>query len=887
MPPLPPPGEDLDLHREGIQSVTQFMALQPGARLGSFEVLGPLGAGGMGEVYRARDMRLGRDVAIKVLPESFARDPARVARFEREARLLAAINHPAIGAIYGAEEFDSLRCIIMEFVPGETLAERVARGPMPLEEACGLSRQIAEALEAAHEKGVIHRDLKPSNIKVTPEGKVKVLDLGLAKAMEKPSPDKGLSDSPTASLDQTRQGTILGTVGFMSPEQARGKPVDKRADIWAFGCILYEMLSGRRAFTGESAADVVAAILSAEPDWSRLPAATPSRLRELLSRCLQKDLNKRLRDIGDARMEIERALEESRPGSTPLRSARKRWLAAGAVFIGLLAAAAIWLRLRPAPTTLTELPERKQLAVLPFSNLTGDENARLMGVGLVEMVSVRLSGLPGLQVVTPSAVVAAADRNEEVLDTARGLGANVIVLGTFQRQGDKVRITYRVVNVRNGAQIAANTLDGSASDLFSLQDTLADVVARDLHYPGARRRQALSSGLDADQQARYLQAIGLLQRYDRRDSVEQALQLLERLAVERPNSAIVLAALGRANLAMFAFTKERSWGDRAVAVADAARVLDPALPEVDVTLGQTLLATGREKEAVEAFRRALAASPDGFDALLGLGDALEKTGDYKGAEASLRRAIGLQPSSFAAYNHLGAFFFHRGRYPDAATMFGRAARTAPNSYSALNNLGGASTMACDFAAANDAYRKALDLEPANPSATSNLGLNQLWTGQYAEATATLETAVKLGPNDFRVWGNLGDAYRGQGRPDKAAEAYTRALTLAREYLRLNPRDTQAHQIVATSLAMTGHMAEAQEPMRQALALDPKDPDVLANAAIIAALAGRPAEALEWLRKAIDAGYCRAIVLKQPEFSRLLNEPEFRSIVAEPRQKAGS
>jgi serine/threonine-protein kinase len=862
------------------------MALKPGTRLGSFEVLGPLGAGGMGEVYRARDTRLGRDVAIKVLPESFAQDPSRTARFEREARLLAAINHPAIGAIYGAEEFHSLRCIIMELVPGETLAERILRGPIPLGEACDLSRQIAEALEAAHERGVIHRDLKPSNIKVTPEGKVKVLDLGLAKAMEKPPPDQGLSDSPTASLEQTEAGTVLGTAGFMSPEQARGKPVDKRTDIWAFGCILYEMLSGRRAFTGETVSDVLVSILTKYPDWTALPSSTPARLRELLSRCLQKDPSKRLRDIGDARLEIERALEESRPDTTPLRSARRRWLATGVVLVSLVAAGAIWLRLRFAPATSTGLPERKQLAVLPFSNLTGDENGRLMGVGLVEMVSVRLSGLPGLQVLTPSAVVAAADRDKEVLHAVRSLGANLVVQGTFQREGDVVRITYRIVDARNGAQIAAKMLEGSASNLFSLQDTLADDVARDMHFPGTRGRQTRPPGLDADQQARYLQAVGLLQRYDRRDAVERALQLLQGLAAERPNSAIVLAALGRTNLFMFDFTKERRWGDRAAAVTDAARALDPDLPEVDVTLGQTLLATGRAKDAVDAFRRALAANPDSFDALVWLGDALERAGDFKGAEASLRRAIDLQPSSFAAYNHLGALFFRRGRYNDAAEMFRKAVRSTPDSYSALNNLGGASTMACDFAAATDAFRKALVLQPTNPVPASNLGLTLLWTGRYAEATETLEKAVKLGPNDFRVWANLGDAYQGSGHADKAAEAYARALSLAREHLRLNPKDTQAHQIVATALAKTGHAAEAQEPMRKALALDPKDPDVLANAAIIAALADRRAESLEWLRKAVDAGYCRAIVFKQPEFSRLLNEPGFRSIVSEPRQKAG-
>src|SRR6478672_629253 len=232
------------------------MALQAGTRLGNFEVLGPLGKGGMGEFYRARDMRLGRDVAIKVLPETFARDPTRLARFEREARVLASVNHPSIAAIYGVEDLEDTRCIVMELVPGETLAERLAHGALPLGESLALARQIAEALEAAHENGVVHRDLKPANIKVTPGGKVKVLDLGLAKVMEAPAAgdsDRGaLSSFPTEVVEVTRPGVILGTLEFMSPEQARGKPVDKRTDIWAFGCILFEMLSGCRPFIGET-----------------------------------------------------------------------------------------------------------------------------------------------------------------------------------------------------------------------------------------------------------------------------------------------------------------------------------------------------------------------------------------------------------------------------------------------------------------------------------------------------------------------------------------------------------------------------------------------------------------------------------------------------------
>ena len=864
------------------------MALQPGTRLGSFEVLGPLGAGGMGEVYRARDTRLGREVAVKVLPQAFAHDPARAARFDREARLLATINHPAIAVIYGAEEFETTPFIIMELVPGETLSERLSRGRLPLEEALELARQIAEALEAAHEKGVIHRDLKPSNIKVTPDGKVKVLDFGLAKATE-PASAENLSHSPTLPLEETRPGVVLGTVEFMSPEQARGKTVDKRTDIWAFGCILFEMLSGRRAFTGESAADVFTAVLSREPDWGALPARTPLPIRELLSRCLQKDPARRLRDIGDARMEIEGWREESGPVPSRQWTTSRRRLAAGAAaLVVLLAGSAIWLLRRSSSPAPAGPPNRKQLAVFPFRNLTGDESERLRGVGLVETVSVRLSGLPGLQVLTPSSVVSAVDRNKEDLVTARDLGANVIVLGTLQRQGDKVRITYRVVDARTGAQDAANMVEGSASDIFALQDTLADLVAKDLGFPGARRRHTQPPGLDANQQANYLKAVGLLQRYDRRDAVEQSLEILRGLAGERPNSAPVQAALGRGNLALFAFTRDPSAAERAVASADTARSLDPALPEVDVTVGETLLVTGRAKEAADAFRRALAANPDDFQALLGLGGALDKTGEDAAAEASLRRAIELQPKSFAAYNHLGAIYSHRGRYRDAAEMFRKASILAPDSYRVWSNLGGVLSITCDFPGALEAFRKALALKPDNAVVASNLGVTQLWMGLYEEAIVSLELAARYSPKECRIRANLGDAYRAVlGKEDKAAEAYASAIAAAREQFRLNPRDAPAHSYAATSLAKTNHAAEAREEIRQALELDPKNPDILVDAGVVAALEGRSAEAIGFVRKAVEAGYCRSIIARQPEFEFLRKDPAFQAIVAAPHPAAGS
>ncbi len=284
------------------------MGLSAGTRLGPYEIQAPLGAGGMGEVYRARDTKLGRDVAIKILPQIFTSDPERLARFEREARMLAALNHPYIGAIYGIEEAKSVHALVLELVEGDTLGERLRRGPLSVTDAVAIARQIAEALESAHGRGIIHRDLKPANVKITTDGKVKVLDFGLAKAVVSDATGPDLSQSPTVTVNGTLEGAILGTAAYMSPEQARGKTVDKRTDIWAFGCVLYELLTGRRAFPGDTASDTIAAILEREPDWTKLPAAAPAQVRHLLLRCLQKDSSRRLRDIGDARLELDEAL---------------------------------------------------------------------------------------------------------------------------------------------------------------------------------------------------------------------------------------------------------------------------------------------------------------------------------------------------------------------------------------------------------------------------------------------------------------------------------------------------------------------------------------------------------------------------------------------------
>ena len=353
----------LQLYTLATPGSRDLVAIASGTKLGSYEVVAQIGAGGMGEVYQGHDTKLGRDVAIKVLPEAFADDAERLARFQREAKMLAALNHPNIAMIFGLEQSDDTHYLVMELVPGSTLQQRVKRdGAVPIEEALAIAQQIAEALDAAHQKNIIHRDLKPANVKVTPLGKVKVLDFGLAKAFEGDSSSVDMSNSPTLSQAATMQGVILGTAAYMSPEQARGKAVDKRTDIWAYGCVVYELLTGKQAFHAETTAELLAAVLREEPDWQALPGPTPTAIRALLRRCLQKDVNRRARDAGDIQIEIEESLASLATAETvmPVKGIRglgRRQLVLGlgsVLFGGAISGMVIW-NLKPEPS----LPARK------------------------------------------------------------------------------------------------------------------------------------------------------------------------------------------------------------------------------------------------------------------------------------------------------------------------------------------------------------------------------------------------------------------------------------------------------------------------------------------------------------------------------------------------
>jgi serine/threonine-protein kinase len=437
------------------------MALTSGTRFGPHEIVAPIGAGGMGEVYRAKDTNLDRDVAIKVLPESFALDADRVARFTREAKTLAALNHPNIAAIYGLEKTPDLTALVMELVEGEDLSAHLARGPIPLAEALPLARQVADALEAAHEQGIIHRDLKPQNIKVRADGTVKVLDFGLAKALgpEGASAAADAMHSPTLTNRATQMGMIIGTAAYMAPEQAKGRAADKRADIWAFGVVLYEMLSGTRAFKGEEVPDVLAAVLRQDIDLAALPPDTPTPVRRLIARCLDRDLKTRLRDIGEARIEIARTEAGAQDGvvTTILAApapARSRWsralplavTALAAFLVAGLAAWRLWPTAAPLPVSrfshvLAEgLAFRGgALAVSPdgraFTYLTNK------GLYLRKLGELEAHMIPGLENETLYATLISPDGQHVAIFTSNQLkrisieGSTPVVIGPFQIGG--------------------------------------------------------------------------------------------------------------------------------------------------------------------------------------------------------------------------------------------------------------------------------------------------------------------------------------------------------------------------------------------------------------------------------------------------------------------
>ncbi len=474
-----------------------------GKTLGHYEILEPLGKGGMGEVYRARDSTLQRDVAVKVLPEDLADDPERLARLKREAQLLATLNHPNIATIHALEEHEGKSFLVLELVKGESLERLLARGPLPTEKALALCRQIAAALEAAHNEGIVHRDLKPANVLVTPDGRAKVLDFGIATNVKV----GGDTTETAVGTHLTVAGTLIGTPAYMSPEQVRGGVIDKRSDNWAFGCLLYEVLTGRSAFGRETLADILAAVIDQEPDWDALSRAGAEHVEPLIRRCLQKDPQQRLRDIGDAWIELGECMGDEPVAAEAAPSPKQgKTLAAVALAVALavvmLAAGAFWWQIRPegepllgaatgAGTGSGAVPgvvSHPTVAVLPFQNLGDDDSLDYLGVAVPDEIISALSRVETLAVRPFASTASYTSLPLDLSEVGATVRAVSLITGQYFREGDQLTVTMEAVDVESNRLLWRDSITVPASNLLTLRQQVADKVNGAWSRRSRRRR---------------------------------------------------------------------------------------------------------------------------------------------------------------------------------------------------------------------------------------------------------------------------------------------------------------------------------------------------------------------------------------------------------------
>jgi serine/threonine protein kinase len=635
------------------------MKLASGTRIGNYEVVTPQGAGGMGEVYRARDTRLDRTVAIKSLPPGFAIDPERLARFEREAKLLASLNHPNIAGIYGLEDVAGSPYLVLEFVEGETLAQRLSRGPISARETLEVGGQIASAIEAAHARGIVHRDLKPGNVMLNASGDVKVLDFGLAKggAVEATS-ISDLSASPTMALSSTGQGIILGTAPYMSPEQARGKAVDRRTDIWAFGCLLFECLSGHPAFQGETVSDVIARILEREPDWSAIPASAPTRLRDVVQRCLTKDVAERPRDIGDLRRELGAIAQQM--SSSGARS--------GAA---------------------AELPS---LAVLYFENLSSDSESDYFCAGITEDILTDLSKIKGLRVASRNAVARYRGAPADLPKVASDLGVTSVLEGSVRRAGDRVRITAQLINATNGFHLWADRYDRTLADVFAVQEEIAKSIADALRVAlTPAESESLVQNRPDNVRAYDLYLRGR-QRYGSysAEAIREALELFQQAIAIDPDYALAWAGVADCYGQMLQYEMAKDPEEAARLGFQAARraiAINPRLAEGHKAEALVLRFTGDLSGSKAALMRALDANPRYMPALTNLAVEAMTFADLAGAERFIRRSLEIDPQNPFATNWLAQVLKLTSREDEAIEVAHRVRRLSDDPFYITGSYG--------------------------------------------------------------------------------------------------------------------------------------------------------------------------------------------------------
>ena len=855
-----------------------------GQTLDHYRLLEQIGAGGMGVVYLARDEQLDRDVAVKVLPAGTLANEEDRRRFRKEALSLARLNHPNVAIVHAFSCSERQDFLVTEYIPGVSLDEKIAGQPLPIKLVLDLGLQLTKGLAAAHEQGVVHRDLKPGNLRLTPDGRLKILDFGLAQLTH---PESDLAATITRSTTALTSG---GTLPYMSPEQLRGEALDHRCDLWAAGAVLYEMATGRRPFPDERGALLISAILNEEPELPRaISPQVPQDLENILLKALEKDPARRYQSAQDLGNDLERLAS----GLSPVSASRRRlqvdrairirravWVAA-LVIAALLGSLAV-PNVRERLSGLMLGRQEKHIAVLPFDNIGNDPANEAVAQGLMDSMSSKLSNLDAGQQslwVVPASVV----RRRKVDDPMAAfheLGATLVVKGSIQHQGQAVRLTVNLINAKDLRQIGSVDLEDQAGDMATLQNEAVARLARMMNLsvtPDTVTRTG--ENVAPASYELYLKALGYLQRYDKPGNLDQAIAALTSAVKGDPRFAVGYSLLGEAYRLKYQIDKNPKWIEEATANCKRAIEFNDQLPSAYVTLGRIHNDTGQQDLAVTEFNQALRLDAKNADALNGMAHAYESAGRLQDAEAAYQKAAALRPDYWDGYNTLGLFYDRQNRYQDSIAQLKQALALTPDNAQVYLNLGAVYLDTVDpkhFPEAEKALQKSISLVPS-AGAYSNLGYLYQLQRKWAEAAAATEKALQFNDCEMTAWANLRNDYQWLGNREKEAFARARMFQLTDQAAKANPRDAQIQGTLAFLYAAQHDSTRALPRAQSALALGGDDPNVLALVASTYELLGNRQQALAFTKRAVDKGYSRQNLEGDPELQSLIADPAFAAI----------
>ena len=855
-----------------------------GQTISHYKILDKLGEGGMGVVYKAFDKRLERTVALKFLPKHLISSDEEKQRFTLEAKAAAGLNHPNICTIHNIGEHEGKQFIVMEYIRGNTLRRKLKDDKKRDQNRyISYSVQIIKALKEAHSKGIIHRDIKSENIMVTEDDRIKVMDFGLAK----------LKGSPQV----TRTGNTVGTVTYMSPEQLRGDTVDERSDIWSFGILLYEMLTGELPFKDDYKHAVMYSILNKDPaPVSTLNSSVNPKLEAVVEKCIEKDPSERYQSADELLgvfSDLEETVKPSRSELAESWKVQRLWNEKQSVFIGsaIIGIGAIIIAMLAYSSSViedeTEIYERVgeesiRLTVLPFNNIGNDPSRQVFCDGLSETIASNLSQVERFH---QDLWVVPADEIRELGITSpsevyKTLGVNYAVTGSLQPMGDRLRLTVNLVDVQNMRQVNSDVIDEDVNNIPALHDRSVESVLRMLNVEfEPETREVIQAAHTSVSPAleEYIQGVGYMQRFDRLENIENAIEAFKKAVELDPDFALAYAGLGQAYWRKYDYTRVTDWLERANEQAQIALDINSELSQVNITMGMINAEFGRYDEAVKNFNDALATDPANAQAYRELASVYESRGEIDQAVSTMKRSIQLNPDYWSGHNRLGVIYWRDNKFEDAIEKFEKVIELTPDNYVGYMNLGIVYYSLGRLDEARSIFEQSLDLEKTF-DASSNLATIYYAQGRYEQAARLFETALEIGEGNYRLWGNLGSAYFwAPGEGEKAESAFKRAIELAEKQKEINPNDPYVTIELAGYQAKIGNEEEADENVQKALDLAPENTWVMFLAGTTFEQLGDREEALHWIGKAIEHGHSQSEIMNQPELQDLISDERFQQV----------